>query len=664
MNIKPGIEKMKKEINELIEISKFFGNNKEYIKESGGNTSFKDKDFIWIKARGRQLRNISSDGFLKLSREKLNALSSVKGENQQETEALVNQKLTASVVDNYTMALPSSDTLLHNSIDYPYVVHTHPLRVSGWLCSKNSKRHFRELFHEDALYIEYCDPGFQLFLKTENEISNYRIDKRKEPKIVFVENHGIFVGAETIEEIKEIHNKIENTVREKIKEEFLIEDLPLTEKAAYILPAIRMLLSGDKIITAGIRHNTLIANYYSNHNQFFKISLPFTPEIIKYCRSKYIFIESGGTPEEIIDRFKSQLERFIREFEFLPKMIMIKDVGLIAVGDNPDDVQISLDMYEDLMKISFYSENFGGPRFLSRDQIDYVDGSELKQTAGISENKDESNPVDNKIVIITGASKELSASIGKELFWKNANVVFSDNDAEKVQHIVDELNSKGRKNKALNIPADVSDPDSVNNLVKETVKNFGGLDIFIANTGIIMTGDTSDIEPELFDHVTRLNYTAYYYCVKYASTIMKIQSAYDEDYFSDIIQINSSVGLRGDGKNFADTGSKFGGIGLTQSFAIDLIPFHIKVNAICPGSLYETSVWADPKNGLFLQYLKTGKVPGAKTIEDVKHYFESKIPVGRSCRTKDIMKAILYVIDQEFETGQAIPVTGGQIMLN
>ena len=70
------------------------------------------------------------------------------------------------------------------------------------------------------------------------------------------------------------------------------------------------------------------------------------------------------------------------------------------------------------------------------------------------------------------------------------------------------------------------------------------------------------------------------------------------------------------------------------------------------------------ENGLFTQYLKTGKVPGAKTIEDVKHYYEKQVPAGRGCRVEDVVNTILYAIDQEYETGQALPVTGGQIMLH
>ena len=65
-----------------------------------------------------------------------------------------------------------------------------------------------------------------------------------------------------------------------------------------------------------------------------------------------------------------------------------------------------------------------------------------------------------------------------------------------------------------------------------------------------------------------------------------------------------------------------------------------------------------------MQYLEAGKVQGAKTIEEVKRFYESQVPLNRGCRTEDVMKAVYYIIDQKYETGQAIPVTGGQIMLN
>ena len=166
-----------------------------------------------------------------------------------------------------------------------------------------------------------------------------------------------------------------------------------------------------------------------------------------------------------------------------------------------------------------------------------------------------------------------------------------------------------------------------------------------------------------FESVTQINYTAFFLCVKYASEIMKLQHRFNADIMMDIVQINSKSGLKGSNRNFAYAGSKFGGLGLTQSFALELVEYNIKVNAICPGNYFDGPLWSDPEKGLFVQYLKAGKVPGAKNTEDVRRHYESQVPMGRGCETSDIEIALFYLLEQQYETGQAVPVTGGQIML-
>ena len=97
---------------------------------------------------------------------------------------------------------------------------------------------------------------------------------------------------------------------------------------------------------------------------------------------------------------------------------------------------------------------------------------------------------------------------------------------------------------------------------------------------------------------------------------------------------------------------------------MELVEDGIKVNSICPGNFFDGPLWSDPNNGLFVQYLRSGKVPGTKPSTTSKKSYESKVPMNRGCTTADVMKAIYYLIDQKYETGQAVPVTGGQFMLS
>jgi sorbitol-6-phosphate 2-dehydrogenase len=271
--------------------------------------------------------------------------------------------------------------------------------------------------------------------------------------------------------------------------------------------------------------------------------------------------------------------------------------------------------------------------------------------------------IKNRIAIITGAAQGFGKGIAEDLFREGANIIIADLNDEAGKQLEKELNRNETANRALFIQTNVADPASVKELVKQTVNAFGGVDIMISNAGILRAGGLDEMEPSTFELMTKVNYTGYFFCAKYAAEVMKVQTAHKTDLYNDIIQINSKSGLSGSKKNFAYAGGKFGGIGLTQSFALELMPDRIKVNSVCPGNFFDGPLWSDPKTGLFVHYLEAGKVPGARTVEDVKHHYESQVPAGRGCEVKDVSRAILYAIEQEYETGQAIPVTGGQEML-
>jgi NAD(P)-dependent dehydrogenase (short-subunit alcohol dehydrogenase family)/rhamnose utilization protein RhaD (predicted bifunctional aldolase and dehydrogenase) len=656
---------MKPEIKDLIEISKYYGNNKDYVIAGGGNTSFKDEETIWIKASGHSLADMAEESLVALNREKLHVISSnTYSDEPSAREEQVKADMFLSILDPASSKRPSVETSLHEIILYKFIVHLHPTLINGILCSRNSKSLIQKLFSDIVLFVPYTDPGYILFKKLEFEITGYRQKFFHDPQIIFLENHGVFIGADTTEEIKKIYNEIIQKIEEQISPVSDIEPLPYNQLLHKVLPAIRLLLSEEKPGVIRFRNNSLIARFYQNQNEFHKISLPLTPDIIVYCKTRYLYIEHSSTPEKIIDSFKYQLPHFISEYGYKPKVLVIKDMGIFAIAESYASAEACLDVYEDLIRISYYASQCGGIKFLTPEQVAFIDQWEVENyRRKVSQTNSSGNKLNNKIAIITGGAQGFGAGIAEALHALDLNVVVADLNEDTGNSFVSRLNSVNRPSRAIFIKTDVSDPDSVKEMVIATVREFGGLDIIVSNAGILRAGGLDEMDPDTFARSTEINYNGYFHCAKFASEVMKLQNLENPDYFTDIIQINSKSGLRGSNRNFAYAGAKFGGIGLTQSFAMELAPHRIKVNSICPGNFYEGPLWSDPHNGLFVQYLKTGKVPGAKTIEDVRKFYEDQVPMKRGCKLEDVMKALLYIIDQEYETGQAVPVTGGQVML-
>lgn len=339
----------------------------------------------------------------------------------------------------------------------------------------------------------------------------------------------------------------------------------------------------------------------------------------------------------------AEYRRYCSENSRHPAVVNIKDTGVLTTGKTYDE---ALDAAREFERIGKTSAILAEP--CDEQPRIHLDRSEV---------------VKNKIAVITGGAQGFGESIARELTGAGSLVFIADINIKGAKALCAELNNTAERTVALPMEADVTDEAAVKAMVGRIVGEAGGIDVFISNAGVLKAGSVMDLDLDDFNFVTKVNYTGYFLCVKHASPVMALQNKPSGRYFSDIIEINSKSGLTGSNKNAAYAGSKFGGIGLTQSFALELVSDSIKVNAICPGNLFDGPLWSDPEKGLFVQYLRAGKVHGAKTIADVRRSYEEKVPMKRGCTGRDVVKAIYYIIDQKYETGQAVPVTGGQVMI-
>ena len=336
-------------------------------------------------------------------------------------------------------------------------------------------------------------------------------------------------------------------------------------------------------------------------------------------------------PENSIDLEAKEFEQIVveafyqykKQYEHNPEIVHLKGVGSFLIGPTYDEANKKKSTGEDV-----------GTSILA-----------------------------GKISVVTGGAQGFGEGLVRSLADAGSLVFIADLNLGGAKKLAAELNKKKGCTRAFPLEVNVCNEDSVEKMLDAIVSIAGGIDLFISNAGVLKAGSVKEMSLKDFNFVTSVDYGGYFICTKFVSRLMAYQNRFARDFMTDIIQINSKSGLEGSNKNGAYAGAKFGGIGLTQSFALELIEDNIKVNAICPGNFLDGPLWSDPERGLFVQYLHTGKVPGAKTIADVRNFYEGKVPMKRGCTTEDVMKAVSYIVDQRYETGQAIPVTGGQLML-
>lgn len=646
-------------IETLVEFSNRYGKDSAFVLAGGGNTSYKNEDFLYIKGSGTSLATITSDGFVKMERSRLAKI----WENTYSTdtavrEAEVLRDLMASKCIGEEAKRPSVETLLHDLFPQTYVLHVHPSSVNALTCCVGAENKIAELF-PDAVWVDECEPGYILAANCRKKLLAYTEGTGKSANVVFLQNHGIFFAANSSAELDTVVSSVMDKIASLlvVKPDFS-ECETDTETAAKIAPVIRMTYAPDGNAAVVFTCNREIMKYAESAEAFATLREPLSPDHIVYCKAEPLFIEDFS-----VDGIKAAFTELTARRGFMPKVVFARGIGMFTVGKTVKEAKTAAAVWQDAMTITTLAENFGGVRHMAPAMVDFIVNWEVESyRAKVSLAGGSAKALAGKIAVVTGSAQGFGAGIAEYLANAGASVVIADMNMAGAEKTAAEIAEKTGA-ATLAVSANVSNEDSVREMIEKTVLTFGGLDVFVNNAGIVRAGSLEEMTKANFELVASVNYTAYFLCAKYASAVMKLERATSPDYMTDIVEINSKSGLAGSNKNFAYAGSKFGGIGLTQSFALELAPYGIKVNAVCPGNFLNGPLWSDPEKGLFVQYLNAGKVPGAKNVEDVKKFYESKVPLGRGCEIEDVAKAVLYIIDQKYETGQAVPVTGGQEML-
>lgn len=242
-----------------------------------------------------------------------------------------------------------------------------------------------------------------------------------------------------------------------------------------------------------------------------------------------------------------------------------------------------------------------------------------------------------KIALVTGASRGIGREIVLELAREGANVAINYAGSEaKALEVAEEIKAMGRE--AITIQADVSNSESVESMVKQTIESFGRLDILVNNAGITKDNLMMRMKEADWDDVININLKGVFLCTKAVTRQMMKQRS------GRIINISSIVGVSGNAGQANYVAAKSGVIGLTKTTAKELATRGITVNAIAPGFI--TTDMTDKLN------------------DETKSEMLKQIPLARLGEPIDIAKTALFLAseDSRYMTGQTLHIDGGMVM--
>jgi NAD(P)-dependent dehydrogenase (short-subunit alcohol dehydrogenase family) len=269
-----------------------------------------------------------------------------------------------------------------------------------------------------------------------------------------------------------------------------------------------------------------------------------------------------------------------------------------------------------------------------------------------------------KVAIVTGAGgrRGIGRAIATRLASEGADVVVTDiprppipedeaSGWKGIDSVVGEIEAMGRS--ALGLFSDVSDVGQVREMVERTIGRFGKIDILVCNAGSQPGGDRRllvDLEEDAFDLVQRVNVKGTFLCLREVCRHMVERGGPGK-----IVIMSSRAGKQGTARYAAYCASKFALIGITEALALEMAPYKVNVNAICPGLVDTERVY----------YMADALRPEDMGVEEYRQRMLSDranaVPLGRPAVATDIANAAAFLCsgESDYMTGLSISVSGG-----
>lgn len=366
-----------KDIEDLVQISLYYGEDPDMIQAGGGNTSLKADEQMWVKASGITLKDVGGkEDFVAIDLDKVKSILTDKtllNLSDSERDIKINKQLLSSKIED-VFHRPSIETFLHALMKGKFVVHTHPVYVNAIVCSVDGRETVSRLFNEsEYIWIPYRKPGYPLGYALYTAILEHYNKFNIVPSIVFLQNHGLIISGNSVKDIKRLTEKVIYSIYEYFGN-YKREDTGFNKSSIHE----NLMLTFQKVISKFLQTTPFrlmwsqcsYVNILSFNANFMNIALKgaLYPDHIVYCGEHPLIL--GKDDNEVA--IKNKALKFIETLGYEPRYVITPEVGVLIVGANAKELNVREEMLRTYIKTLMLILKRSQPVFIADDECKYL----------------------------------------------------------------------------------------------------------------------------------------------------------------------------------------------------------------------------------------------------------------------------------------------------
>jgi rhamnose utilization protein RhaD (predicted bifunctional aldolase and dehydrogenase)/NAD(P)-dependent dehydrogenase (short-subunit alcohol dehydrogenase family) len=631
------------DLGQRVYTSRLLGRDKALVLHGGGNTSVKvtgknifgeDERLLLVKGSGWDLATIDERGFSPVRMEPLLRMAKLKAmsDSQMENELITSMTRAGAPT-------PSVETILHASLPYKFVDHTHADAIISITNSPDGEKRIREMFGARVVIIPYIMPGFDLARLCAEMFPK---EATRETVGMVLMNHGIFSFGETARDSYERMIELVTTAEDYLKGQGAWEIKEANAGAR--VGGIEMAKLRKEISTVAGNPMILISkpSGFARREDVGKISQqgPATPDhVIRTKRLPMVGRDVKGFAagyKRYFEALAPTAKQKVTMLDPAPRVVLDAEFGLCGVGRTAKDAAIAAEIYEHTIEIILRAEKLGGWQALSARDLFDVEYWELEQA---KLTKKGAPPVfAGEIVLVTGAASGIGKACVESFLKRGAAVVGLDLNPA--------ISTSFARTDFVGMQCDLTDECAVVECVSKAAAAFGGLDMLVLNAGIFPGGaKIAEMKSELWRKVMSINLDANLTLMRECHPYLELAPRGGR-----VVVIGSkNVAAPGPGAA-AYSASKAAMNQLTRVAALEWGGDGIRINSVHPNQVFDTGLWTP-------EVLEARAKHYGLTVEQYK----SNNVLRTEIKSLDVAEMAAEMCGPLFAktTGAGVPVDGG-----